>query len=106
MPLTVIGPPARPSVAGSGRLLGGREIMIARLIDPKPMRLEIGRRRDLRQGQLPLAAQRGNDLRGQEMRIDNKIPRPLLDQLNELTEVELLECQAQRSVRFLPERLG
>src|SRR5579884_1850827 len=49
----------------------GREIALAGLIDPESMRLKIGGRRHMRQGQLALAPQGGNDLGGQEMCIDD-----------------------------------
>ncbi len=69
--------------------------MIAGLIDPEAMRLEIGGRRHLRQRQLFLAAQRGDDLGGQEMRIDNQIPRLFRHQLDELAQVQFLNGQSQ-----------
>ena len=76
------------------------------------MRLEIGGDRDLRQRQLLFLAQRGDDLGRQEMRVDDQIPRLLLQQADERRRLSFstarpqpiaLACRAARLVEHVVE---
>ena len=75
--------------------LGRGEVAVAGRIDPEPMRLEIRRRYHLGQVDLSLLPERGDDFRGQKVRIDDEVPRLFLQELQERFEVELFEIEPQ-----------
>ena len=87
-------------------LLGGGEVTLARLVDPEPVRLEIGRHGRLRHGELAFAAQGGDDLGRQEMRVDDQVARLVLEQPHERLQVELLDQQPQLVAAIAPRKTG
>ena len=82
-------------------LLGGRAVAFAGLVCPGAVRLEIGRGRDLRRADLSAPAELRDDLRRQEVRVDDDVPRPALQQVAELEQVELLERLGQPGLQVL-----
>ena len=69
--------------------------MLAGLVDPQPMRLEIGGHGDLRHRHFVLLAQGRDDLGRQEMRVDDQVPLLALEEANQLAEVELFQGEAE-----------
>ena len=79
----------------AGPFLRGGEVAIARLIDPQAMRFEIGGHCRMRHGQFLPCAQMGDDLRRQEVRVDDQVPRFLLEKLQKHLEVELFQAEPE-----------
>jgi hypothetical protein len=69
--------------------------MVARLVDPQPMRLEVSGDGQLRRVKALLTPQRSDNLGRQEVRVDDHVPRLLLEKLREAPQVELFDRQAE-----------
>src|SRR6476661_6336089 len=66
----------------------GREIPLARLIDPQTMRFEIGRHGELRGSEFAFAFQMSNHLGREEMCIDDDVPRLTAQESEELAQIQ------------------
>ena len=71
--------------------LRGREVVIAGLIDPEPMRLEVGGDGQVRRVDFLLVPECGDHFRRQEVRVDDDIPTPAPQEPEELPKVELFD---------------
>ena len=69
--------------------------MVAGLIDPQAVRLEIGRGREMRRVDLAFAAERGNDLCRQEVRVDDHVPGVVSQQTQQPPQVQAFDQQPQ-----------
>ena len=78
-----------------GPFLGGREIVIARLVDPQAVGLEIGGHGDLRQGELPFCAAPAMISAGRKCVLMTRSHGSASSRRDEATQVELLDGQPQ-----------
>ena len=72
-----------------------REVVVAGLIDPQAVRLEVGRGRQMRRVDLAFAAERGDDLRGQEVRVDDHVPGVVAEEAQQPPQVQAFDQQPQ-----------
>src|SRR5207302_811004 len=63
--------------------------------DPEAVGFEISRDGDLGRGEAAVALHAGNDLGGEEMGVDDDVPRLGGEQVGELVEVQLFKRQAE-----------
>ncbi len=75
--------------------LRGREVVFAWLRDPEMMGLVIGGHHHLRDRQLLLLPEIGDNLSRQEVSVDDQVPRLLLEKPQEGTQVHLLQVDSQ-----------
>ena len=83
--------------------LSGGEIVLARLVDPEPVGLEVRGDRHPRHTQPLLPAKRGDDLRGQKMGVEDQVPGLLFEKADEGPKIESFHRQA-KTVRAIAAR--
>lgn len=79
--------------------------MVARLVHPQAVCLEIGGDGELRRGELVGLSQRGNQFGGKKVRVDDDVPRFGFEKPQEARHVQLLERQAE-AIAFPLRRSG
>src|SRR5437667_11564117 len=84
-----------PMLEIASALFRSCEVMVAGLIDPQAMGLEIRRGSHLGQAKPAFLTKRRDDFRGQEMSVDHKVPGSLVEQTHKVAQIDLLQRQPQ-----------